>query len=105
MCFCLNGVLTCPVLLSVCLSSCLSVSLSVCLTAIEDEYTGPKLEEGKVTLKFMKDLMAWFKDQKKLHRKCAYQVKCCVPQWEHGLNSSSQMHKLALSDSLKKNSL
>lgn len=41
---------------------------------IEDEYVGPKLEDGKVTVKFMKELMEWFKDQKKLHRKCAYQV-------------------------------
>lgn len=42
--------------------------------AIEDEYSGPKLEDGKVTLAFMKDLMQWYKEQKKLHRKCAYQV-------------------------------
>lgn len=42
--------------------------------AIEDEYSGPKLEDGKVTISFMKDLMQWYKDQKKLHRKCAYQV-------------------------------
>lgn len=42
--------------------------------AIEDEYSGPKLEDGKVTVTFMKDLMQWYKDQKKLHRKCAYQV-------------------------------
>ncbi|NWR97394.1 PPP5 phosphatase, partial [Motacilla alba] len=42
--------------------------------AIEDEYSGPKLEDGKVTLAFMKDLMQWYKDQKKLHRKCAYQI-------------------------------
>ncbi|OWK49580.1 Serine/threonine-protein phosphatase 5 [Lonchura striata] len=44
------------------------------LRAIEDEYSGPKLEDGKVTLAFMKDLMQWYKDQKKLHRKCAYQI-------------------------------
>lgn len=42
--------------------------------AIEDEYSGPKLEDGKVTLAFMKELMQWYKEQKKLHRKCAYQV-------------------------------
>uniref|UniRef100_A0A8C1PZS7 Serine/threonine-protein phosphatase n=1 Tax=Cyprinus carpio TaxID=7962 RepID=A0A8C1PZS7_CYPCA len=46
----------------------------ITIDAIEDDYAGPKLEDGKVTLKFMKDLMAWFKDQKKLHRKCAYQM-------------------------------
>uniref|UniRef100_A0A9J8CET4 Serine/threonine-protein phosphatase n=1 Tax=Cyprinus carpio carpio TaxID=630221 RepID=A0A9J8CET4_CYPCA len=49
-------------------------SLDIENMTIEDDYAGPKLEDGKVTLKFMKDLMAWFKDQKKLHRKCAYQV-------------------------------
>lgn len=43
-------------------------------TAIEDEYSGPKLDGGKVTLAFMKELMQWYKEQKKLHRKCAYQV-------------------------------
>lgn len=42
--------------------------------AIEDEYSGPKLEDGKVTITFMKELMQWYKEQKKLHRKCAYQV-------------------------------
>ncbi|KAK2502407.1 hypothetical protein MC885_010717, partial [Smutsia gigantea] len=41
---------------------------------IEDEYSGPKLEDGKVTITFMKELMQWYKDQKKLHRKCAYQI-------------------------------
>uniref|UniRef100_A0A9J8C3E9 Serine/threonine-protein phosphatase n=1 Tax=Cyprinus carpio carpio TaxID=630221 RepID=A0A9J8C3E9_CYPCA len=49
-------------------------SLDIENMTIEDDYAGPKLEDGKVTLKFMKDLMAWFKDQKKLHRKCAYQM-------------------------------
>lgn len=42
--------------------------------AIEDDYNGPKLEDGKVTLKFMEDLMEHYKDQKKLHRKFAYKV-------------------------------
>lgn len=48
--------------------------LPVHTPAIEDEYSGPKLEDGKVTITFMKELMQWYKDQKKLHRKCAYQV-------------------------------
>jgi len=43
--------------------------------AIEGDYTGPCLEEGKVTLKFAQDLMETFRDQKKLHRKFAYQVR------------------------------
>lgn len=42
--------------------------------AIEDDYVGPQLEDGKVTLKFMEDLMEFYKDQKKLHRKFAYKV-------------------------------
>lgn len=44
------------------------------IIAIEDDYTGPQLEDGKVTLNFMKDLMEFYKDQKKLHRKFAYKV-------------------------------
>ena len=42
--------------------------------AIEDDYTGPKLDDGKVTLKFITDLLDWYKDQNKLHRRYAYQV-------------------------------
>lgn len=42
--------------------------------AIEDDYKGPQLEDGKVTLKFMKDLMEHYKAQKRLHRKFAYKV-------------------------------
>ncbi|KAK6296429.1 hypothetical protein J4Q44_G00325710 [Coregonus suidteri] len=49
-------------------------SLDIENMMIEDQYTGPKLEEGKVTLRFMKEMMECFKDQKKLHRKCAYQI-------------------------------
>uniref|UniRef100_A0A8C7FQZ8 Serine/threonine-protein phosphatase n=1 Tax=Oncorhynchus kisutch TaxID=8019 RepID=A0A8C7FQZ8_ONCKI len=50
-------------------------SLDIENMMIEDEYTGPKLEEGKVTMRFMKEMMECFKDQKKLHRKCAYQTE------------------------------
>jgi serine/threonine-protein phosphatase 5 len=43
--------------------------------SIEDDYSGPKLEnEDTVTLEFMKELMKWYKDQKKLHKKYAYKV-------------------------------
>lgn len=43
--------------------------------SIEDDYSGPKLEnEETVTLEFMKELMAWYKDQKKLHKKYAYKI-------------------------------
>lgn len=42
--------------------------------AIEEEYNGPALEDGKVTLKFVTDLMETYKNQGKLHRKYAYKV-------------------------------
>jgi len=41
---------------------------------VEDSYTGPRLEDGKVTLAFMKDLMETYKKQGKLHRKFAFQI-------------------------------
>lgn len=47
----------------------------IIITAIEDDYVGPQLEDGKVTLKFMEELMEFYKDQKKLHRKFAYKVR------------------------------
>lgn len=47
-------------------------------TAIEDDYVGPQLEDGKVTLKFMEELMEFYKDQKKLHRKFAYKVSALL---------------------------
>jgi serine/threonine-protein phosphatase 5 len=46
----------------------------VFVSVIEDEYSGPKLEDGKVTLEFMQHLMATYKEQGKLHRKYAYKV-------------------------------
>lgn len=49
-------------------------SLNLDIITIEDAYQGPNLEDGKVTLDFMKQLMAYFKDGKKLHRKYAYQI-------------------------------
>lgn len=54
------------------------MNVSLFTAAIEDDYAGPKLEDGKVTLKFMEEMMDWFKDQKKLHRKCAYQVNVFI---------------------------
>lgn len=47
--------------------------------AIEDDYTGPALEDGKVTLNFMKDLMEYYKQEKRLHKKYAYKVSCFIP--------------------------
>lgn len=51
------------------------------ITAIEDEYTGPKLEDEKVTLQFMQDLLEWYKKQNKLHRKYAYKILLDVKAW------------------------
>lgn len=50
--------------------------------SIEEDYTGPKLEnEETVTLEFMKELMQWYKDQKKLHKKYAYKVSLITIFW------------------------
>ncbi len=45
------------------------------LLAIEESYTGPRLEDGKVTIQFMIELMEWYKNQKVLHRRYAYKVR------------------------------
>ena len=42
---------------------------------VEDSYNGPKLE-GDINPEFMKDLLKWFKEQKRLHKKYCYKV--CV---------------------------
>ncbi|XP_077317223.1 serine/threonine-protein phosphatase 5 [Lithobates pipiens] len=49
-------------------------SLDIEGMTIEDEYSGPQLQDGKVTLDFMVELMKFYKDQKKLHRKYVYQI-------------------------------
>ena len=43
-------------------------------TAIETDYDGPCLEENKITKKFVDELLPYLKDQKRLHKKYAYQV-------------------------------
>lgn len=53
----------------------------IIFVAIEDEYTGPKLVDGKVTLQFMQDLLEWYRNQNKLHRKYAYQILLDVKSW------------------------
>lgn len=43
--------------------------------AVEDSYEGPRLgDDGKITPSFMEELMAWYKNQKVLHRKYAYRI-------------------------------
>lgn len=46
---------------------------------IEADYTGPTLENGKVTVTFMEGLLDWYREQKKLHRKYAYKVSSVHP--------------------------
>ncbi|XP_022909850.1 serine/threonine-protein phosphatase 5 [Onthophagus taurus] len=49
-------------------------SINLDAMTIENEYKGPELEDGKVTLEFMTELMELFKNQGKLHRKYAYKI-------------------------------
>lgn len=43
---------------------------------MENDYDGPHLDaEGRVTKEFMFALLPYFENQKKLHKKYAYQVK------------------------------
>ena len=42
---------------------------------IESDYNGPSLKDGKiVTEEFVKELLSFLRDQKKLHKKYAYEV-------------------------------
>ena len=45
----------------------------MCIIVVEGSYEGPRLE-GDITPEFMNDMMAWFKDQKKLHKKYAFRM-------------------------------
>ena len=45
------------------------------VSAIEGEYDGPKLEDDKVKVQFVEDLMKTYNAQGKLHRRYAYRVK------------------------------
>uniref|UniRef100_A0A8C0MHI2 Serine/threonine-protein phosphatase n=2 Tax=Caniformia TaxID=379584 RepID=A0A8C0MHI2_CANLF len=73
-------------------------SLDIESMTIEDEYSGPKLEDGKVTITFMKELMQWYKDQKKLHRKCAYQI---LVQVKEALSKLSTLVETTLKETEK----
>lgn len=47
-----------------------------CFLAVESDYDGPHLDaEGRVTKDFMFELLPYFENQKKLHKKYAYQVR------------------------------
>ncbi|XP_046401818.1 serine/threonine-protein phosphatase 5 [Ischnura elegans] len=60
---------------------CVADSIDLDKMAIEDDYVGPVLEDGKVTLNFMEELMECYKNQKKLHRKYAYKILLDIKQW------------------------
>lgn len=46
-----------------------------CILVIESDYTGPTLKDGKtITETFVQELLQYLKDQKKLHKKYAYEV-------------------------------
>nr|XP_037271962.1 serine/threonine-protein phosphatase 5-like [Rhipicephalus microplus] len=49
-------------------------SIDIEAMCIEDDYKGPQLQNGQVTLEFMKELMETFKAGRKLHRKYAYKI-------------------------------
>ena len=51
-----------------------SINQSIKPAAIEDSYAGPSLEKRKVTKEFMTELIAFYKQQKSLHKKYAFQV-------------------------------
>lgn len=43
---------------------------------MESDYDGPHLDaDGRVTKEFMYELLPYFENQKKLHKKYAYQVR------------------------------
>lgn len=55
-------------------SMSMKIRLLGCFVVVESSYDGPHLEDGKVTLKFLQELLERFKNQKKIHRKYAYTV-------------------------------
>jgi len=57
-------------------------SLDLESMSIESSYDGPCLDEnGKVTQEFMEKLLPYLKDQKKLHKKYAYQMLVNVKEY------------------------
>lgn len=63
----------------------LFTSLCNVFTVVEPSYDGPKLEDGKITKEFIEEMMERFKNQKRIHKKHAFQVSnllfycaCCI---------------------------
>lgn len=42
-------------------------------TEVEEKYDGPRVD-GEISAEFMKELMQYLKDQKRLHKKYAFKV-------------------------------
>lgn len=57
-----------------------SIYIYIYISVVEASYDGPHLDDGKVTLEFVQELLRRFKDQKKIHKKYAYTVRsfCCI---------------------------
>ena len=55
--------------------------INVSTMTVEDSYAGPRLDDGEVTLEFMKKLLVWFKQQKVLHKKYAYTMLLKVKEF------------------------
>lgn len=56
-------------------------TLDLSSISIEPDYNGPKLDEdGKVTKEFMEELLPYLKDQKKLHKRYAYQILISIKE-------------------------
>jgi len=55
-------------------------SLNLDQMTIETDYDGPCLEENKVTKKFVDELLPYLKDQKRLHKKYAYQILVSIKE-------------------------
>ena len=49
------------------------ITLHMYAIEVEDSYNGPKLEDN-INAEFMKDLLKWYKEEKKLHKKYCYKV-------------------------------
>ncbi|CAB3977518.1 Serine threonine- phosphatase 5 [Paramuricea clavata] len=65
----------------------LAESLDVNSIAVDNSYDGPHLEDGKVTLDFVQQLLTRFKDQKKIHKKYAYTILIDIKKYFQEVSS------------------
>ncbi|GES96794.1 serine/threonine-protein phosphatase 5 [Rhizophagus clarus] len=56
----------------------LAETFDVTTITVESSYDGPKLEDGKITKEFIEEMMERFKNQKKIHKKHAFQIILAV---------------------------